>query len=90
VKDGAHPVEDVAQLIADEVPFEEDGVEAGEVLAPAGRQVVQHADRLALGEQAPHEVRADEAGTAGHEHGHQARSSIDELAVPELEHDERP
>ena len=40
-----------------------------EVLALAGREVVQHAHAVAGGEQRVHEMRADETGATGDEHG---------------------
>ena len=41
-----------------------------QILAKAPRQVVQHHDLAAAGEQVLSHVRADEAGPAGHEHTH--------------------
>ena len=38
-----------------------------EVSAPADNQIVEHADRTALGQQAIHEVTADKAGAARHQ-----------------------
>ena len=46
---------------------------AVEVLAPAGGEVVDDADVVAALEQGVDEVRADEAGAAGHERAHRAK-----------------
>ena len=49
------------------------GQRAVEVLAPAGGEVVDDADVVAALEQGVDEVRADEAGPAGHERAHGAQ-----------------
>ena len=49
------------------------GERAVEVLAPARREVVDDADVVAALEQGVDEVRADEAGPAGHERAHAAK-----------------
>ncbi len=46
--------------------------ELGEVLAPAGGEVVEHAHLVAVVEQALDEVRADEPAAAGDERPHGA------------------
>jgi len=62
--DGALDVARAPQVAFDELdPVEE----RGDVVALAGREVVEHADALALGEERLDDVRADEAGATGHE-----------------------
>ena len=58
----------VHALVAAQLALDDLDVEAGEVRAVAGREVVEHAHLVAALEQRPDEVRADEAGAAGDEH----------------------
>jgi hypothetical protein len=53
-----------AQLALDDLEFLDD---VGEVPSVAGGEVVEHAHGVALLEQSPREVRADEAAAAGDE-----------------------
>src|SRR5687768_4481607 len=40
-----------------------------QILSPAGREIVQHPHPGTPGEQRVHQMRSDEPGAAGHEHG---------------------
>ena len=53
-----------------------------DVLALAGRDVVENRDLVTPLEQGIHEVRADEAGPAGHERAHEARDASGPGAGP--------
>ena len=66
IVDAAHGVVDA--LVAAELALDDLDVEALEVRAAAGREVVEHAHLVAPLEQRAHEVRADEAGAPGDEH----------------------
>ena len=50
-----------------------------QVRPPAAREVVDHGDRVAAGEQAVDEVRSDEAGAAG-DHAVHAAASLEAVA----------
>ena len=57
----------VHALVAAQLALDDLDVEPVEVRAAAGREVVEHAHVVAALEQRAHEVRADEARTAGDE-----------------------
>ena len=60
----------VDALVAPQLALDQLHVEPVEVLAAAGREVVEHAHVVAALEQRPHEVRADEARAARYEDCH--------------------
>ncbi len=64
----------VHSLVASELSLDDLDVEAREVRAAPGGEVVEDADVVAPLEQGADEVRADEAGTAGDEHEAQAEA----------------
>src|SRR5579862_208050 len=66
----------VHALVATQLPLDDLDVEPGEVLAAAGREVVEHAHVVAALEQAPDEVGADEAAAAGDEDTHHRPTSV--------------
>ncbi len=69
----AHGV--VNALVAPQLAFDDAHVEAGEVLAPAGREVVEHAHLVAPLDEGAHEVRADEPAAARDEDAAAHRSA---------------
>ena len=74
----------VHALVAPQLALDDLDVEAVEVLAVAGREVVEHAHLVAALEQRAHEVRADEAAAAGDEDArHQATASTWKFANSE-------
>ena len=76
--DPAHGV--VHPLVRAQLSFDHLDVEALEVRAVAGREVVEHAHVVPGVEQRAHEVRADEPAASGHECLHSVRAS--RMATP--------
>ena len=65
----------VHAFVAPQLALDHLDVEAREVLPASGREVVEDAHGVAAGEQAAHDVRADEAAPPGDEHRHRSAAT---------------
>jgi hypothetical protein len=82
--------DEVVNRVPRQVTNDQDGRSASQVLAAAGREIVDYRHRVIVGDQPTREMRSDEAGASGDQRFQVDPLRIDKLPVPDLKHEETP